>query len=51
MKLIGMVVCWWQDEHHWSKWTGLRYTDGRTWYWTRICHRCHRIESTLKEPK
>ena len=51
MKIIGMIVCWWQDEHNWSKWTGQRYSDGRTYYWMRICRRCKKIESVLEEPK
>jgi len=48
--MIGAIIYWWTKKHNWSEWTGLRYTDGRTWYWIRICHRCLKTESTLKEP-
>ena len=45
-----MIICWWTQEHNWSKWSGQRYTDGRTWYWLRICRRCKKIESVLNKP-
>jgi len=48
--MIGMIICWWTQEHNWSKWSGQRYTDGRTWYWLRICRRCKKIESVLEKP-
>ena len=48
--MIGTIICWLKKEHNWSKWTGLRYTDGRTYYWMRICRRCKKIESTLRGP-
>lgn len=51
MKFIGMIVCWWRGEHDYPPiWQGLRYTDGRTYYWTRTCLRCGRINSTLEYP-
>lgn len=50
--MIGKIICWWKDEHNWSDWSSrIRYGDARTYYWVRICRRCKRIESTLKEPK
>ena len=49
--MIGMIICWWTQEHNWSKWSGQRYTDGRTWYWMRICRRCKKIESVLDKPE
>ena len=48
--MIGMIICWWTQEHNWSKWSGQRYTDGRTYYWMRICRRCKKIESVLDKP-
>jgi len=48
--MIGAIICWWTQEHNWSKWSGQRYTDGRTYYWMRICRRCKKIESVLEKP-
>ena len=48
--MIGTIICWYTKEHNWSKWSGQRYTDGRTWYWMRICRRCKKIESVLNKP-
>lgn len=48
--MIGKLICWWIQECNWSKWSGQRYTDGRTYYWMRICRRCKKIESVLNKP-
>lgn len=48
--MTGKLICWYTKEHNWSKWSGQRYTDGRTYYWMRICRRCKKIESVLEKP-
>jgi len=48
--MIGIIICWWRGEHNWTDWWKVVYTDDRTHYWTRICLRCGKINSTLENP-